>query len=177
MIILKGSTRSTAISSESSDTTIQPWKEQPAPKLFSSSKEKIIVVKKKKKAFQLSKFPSVMLNAQDKPAWVRTVEQPIKQRKILTSSSKHRELSSVSLLSSASSPSLLISTGALNPDIIYVDGTPYMKLNSSNSKKGSVQSSATNIIFEPEILSIPKLEAVLPELPVCITIENKGSSK
>ena len=172
MIILKGSTRSTVISSELNDTTIQPWKEQPAPKLFSSSKEKIVVVKRKKKAFLLSKFPSVMLNAQDKPAWVRTVEQPAKPRKLLASSSKHRDLSS-SLSLSASSPSLLTTTGALNPDIIYVDGTPYMKLNSSNSKKGSVQISGNNITLEPGILSSPKFEvASSPE-----HLENKGGSK
>ena len=171
MIILKGSTRSTAISSELSYTTIQPWKEQPAPKLFSSSKEKIVVVKKKKKAFLLSKFPSVMLNAQDKPAWVRAVEQPAKQRKLLPSNSNHRDLS-LSLSLSASSPSLLTTTGALNPDIIYVDGTPYMKLNSSNNKKGSVQSSANDISLEPEILSSPKFEVASSPGH----LDNKGDS-
>lgn len=95
----------------------RPWKEPPQPKL--PPKEKNVVGVKKSSSL-LSKSSTVLWSSEDKPAWVPTMKQPTKkQKKINVKRLVPTEVatSNVEVYSS---------------NIIYIDGTPYMKVDSNS---------------------------------------------
>ena len=74
-----------------------------------------------KKNSLLSKASSVMWSSEDKPAWVPTMKQPSKKQKKICVKRLVNEPTSLSSMEVSSS------------NIIYIDGTPYMKVESSVS--------------------------------------------
>ena len=74
-----------------------------------------------KKNSLLSKASSVMWSSEDKPAWVPTMKQPSKKQK------------KICVKRLVNEPTSLSSMEVSSANIIYIDGTPYMKVESSVS--------------------------------------------
>lgn len=101
----------------------QPWKDSNPLNL---KKEKNNF--RKKTIASTSKSPtSILWTSTDRPVWVPTMRQPIKkQKKIKVKSSDNRNRTSISQVEDFS------------PNIIYIDGLPYIKLVESQQQDLSV---------------------------------------
>mmetsp|Transcript_4342 Transcript_4342/g.4495 ORF Transcript_4342/g.4495 Transcript_4342/m.4495 type:complete len:245 (-) Transcript_4342:4-738(-) len=126
-MLIKGST-----TAHDSHSNLRPWKESSNHPSLNSNKGKNNF-RKKTIASALSKSPSILWTSTDKPVWVPTMRQPLKkQKKIIVKplNSKH-SLSSNSQVEDFSS------------NIIYVDGLPYIKMDSPQHQESSLHNHET----------------------------------
>ena len=162
-LILTGST--TALDESQNDKNRRPWKELPPPKL-SAMQDKNTAVNKKISALT-SKSTPLLWNSDEKPAWVPTMKQPSKkQKKISVKRLKPTDMTSPEKNESNSS------------NIIYIDGTPYIRLESTsdseNLKQNKIQIQIPHIDGTRTTTEFSEIPQSGPRSPDSVVVESKG---